>query len=143
MDIMRIVKNVLPAVVVLVVGLFGINFIYNSYMKDGSTAVITLEPAAGEEGAAHAEAAIAPAPEAAVTDAVAPAVEGTAEAATDCVNKVEGAVTEGAEATAEAATNCVDAAPAAAVEGAVDAAAEGKLEAVQPMETAPAPAPGH
>ena len=49
MNINRIVKNILPAVLVLIAGLFGMNFIYNTYMKDGSSSVISLEPAAGED----------------------------------------------------------------------------------------------
>lgn len=52
MDIVRIGKTMLPAVVVLVAGLFGINFVYNTYLTDGAASVITLEPAAGEEGVA-------------------------------------------------------------------------------------------
>jgi hypothetical protein len=55
MNINRIVKNVLPAIVVLAAGLFGMNFIYNTYMKDGSSSVISLEPAAGEDATAPAE----------------------------------------------------------------------------------------
>lgn len=51
MDIVRIGKTMLPAVVVLVAGLFGINFVYNNYLADGAASVITLEPAAGEETA--------------------------------------------------------------------------------------------
>lgn len=49
MDISRIAKNVLPAVIVLVAGLFGMNFVYNSYMQDTPTSVISLEPSAGED----------------------------------------------------------------------------------------------
>ncbi len=49
MNITRIVKNVFPAVIVMAAGLFGMNFVYNTYMKDGSTSVISLEPSAGDD----------------------------------------------------------------------------------------------
>lgn len=49
MDIIRIAKTITPAVVVLVAGLLGMNFLYNSYMDNSAATVITLEPAAGEE----------------------------------------------------------------------------------------------
>ena len=55
MDMVRIAKTLLPAFVVLVAGLFGINFVYNTYLKDGAASVITLEPAAGEEGTVSVE----------------------------------------------------------------------------------------
>ena len=47
----RVMKNVMPAVVVMVTGLFGTFLVYNTYLSDRVDAgdFSTLEPAAGDE----------------------------------------------------------------------------------------------
>lgn len=158
MEIARIGKTVLPAVVVLVAGLFGVNFIYNTYMNNSATSVITLEPAAGEEGVTVSvedaatsvttqvgdnavttvtETIVEPIDACATADAAAKSAIGTdteaaaAKAASDC------AAAKAVQADAKAD---VDAATATAV----DAAVEGvKADAVvapaaAPVEAAPA-----
>lgn len=138
MDFNRIAKNVLPAAVVLVAGLFGINFIYNTYMSDGSNTVITLEPAAGEDAAAMtAEGVAVDAPSdatvAPTADVVVPPV-----APVDCSAADAAATaamgTPDAEATAKAAAECH--ATAAAATSATPA-----MEVAPAVEVAPEAAP--
>lgn len=140
MNISRIVKNVLPAVVVLAAGVFGMNFIYNTYMKSAPSSVISLEPAAGEgmssESATSGATAepMAAAGESTAEETPVPS-EGVAANAgevapkTDCATaaaKVEGAA-EGSVAAdgsaAPATTDCMSAPEAApAVEGTTEEA---------------------
>lgn len=138
MDFTRIIKNVLPAVVVLVAGLFGINFVYNTYMKDGASTVITLEPAAGEDAAVTEEGAAAVEGQGAVVDGVveeaAVPAEETPAPAVDCTAvkaAAEAAVgTPGEEAAKKGVVDCEAAAAAAA------ATAPAATEAAVPAEAA-------
>lgn len=155
MDIVRIGKTMLPAVVVLVAGLFGINFVYNTYLKDGAASVITLEPAAGEEGTTVT-----------VEDGATTVTETVSETVTETVDEcatadAAAAAAVGTETEAEAAKAASDCAAAKAVkadadvkveeatDAAVDAAVEGVTEhlpvtegddVVAPAETEAAPA---
>jgi hypothetical protein len=83
MDILRVIKTVTPAVLVLIAGLFGLNFIYNNYMDSAAGTVITLEPAAGEEAPVSVEDTAAPAVEETVEEVVEETVETTTEEVTE------------------------------------------------------------
>ena len=131
MDFVRILKTVMPAVVVLVAGLFGINFVYNTYMQDAASTVITLEPAAGGDAAMSVE-ETATGVEDHAMDA-APAVEETAgDVVVDCVAAEEAAKaaegTDGAEAATKAVEEC----------HAAKAAQDSAASAEAPAEAAPA-----
>lgn len=95
MDIIRIAKTITPAVVVLVAGLLGMNFLYNSYMDNSAATVITLEPAAGEEMTTTVEDTMGEAVEA-VEEAVEEMVEEVTEDMPAVEDAVEGETTEGA-----------------------------------------------
>lgn len=144
MDFTRIVKNVLPAVVVLVAGLFGINFIYNTYMKDGANTVITLEPAAGEEEAAPAVAddgfgyAKQAVEEAATTEEAAKETAAVADCTAADAAATAAMGTEGAEAATKAAEECHEAAKAAADTAAAAETATEAAEEAAPAADAPA-----
>lgn len=146
MDMVRIAKTILPAVVVLIAGLFGINFVYNTYLKDSTSAVAGLEPAAGEEGAAvvapAADGTVAPAADA---TAIAPADAMVAPVLDECAGLDEAAKiavgTEKAEEAAKAAADCA-AAKAAKEATPVVPGMEGTAPVEPaPTEAAPAPAP--
>jgi len=142
MDINPIAKTLLPAIVVLVAGLFGINFVYNTYLKDGAASVITLEPAAGEDGTTVSVEDGATSVTTEIDGAlVTTTTETTVEAIDECATAkaaAEAAVgTDTAEAasvafadceTAKAAKASADADVDTATEAAVDAAAEGVVE---------------
>lgn len=50
MDIKNIIRNITPSVTVMVVGLVGAYFVYNTYFSDRvASGVVGFEPAAGEE----------------------------------------------------------------------------------------------
>jgi len=117
MDIKNILKNITPSVTVMVVGLVGAYFVYNTYFSDRvASGVAGYEPAAGEEVVVtEGETAV----DMTVTEEAAPAVEGEA--------AVEGEVTF---------TSAEEAAPA--VEGEAIPATEGEDAAATTEEAAPA-----
>ncbi len=50
MEIKNIIKNITPSITVMVIGLVGAYFVYNTYFSDRvASGVATYEPAAGEE----------------------------------------------------------------------------------------------
>lgn len=56
MDIKNIMRNVTPSLTVMVVGLVGAYFVYNTYFSDRvATGVASYEPAAGEEAVVQDE----------------------------------------------------------------------------------------
>ena len=128
MDFVRITKTILPAVVVLVAGLFGVNFVYNTYLQDGSASVITLEPAAGEEGVTVSVEDGATSVSTAVGDTV---VTTTTETVVEPVD-----VCATAQTAAEAAVGTDKAAEAAKAAADCEAAKEAKAAADVKVDTA-------
>lgn len=127
MNISRIVKNVLPAVVVLAAGVFGMNFIYNTYMKSAPSSVISLEPAAGEGMSSES------ATSGATAEPMAAAGESTAE---ETPVPSEGVAANAGEVAPK--TDCATAA-AVKVEGAADgSAAPATMDCMSAPEAAPA-----
>lgn len=101
MEINNVIKNVTPAVAVMVVGLVGAYFVYDNYFSARTaTSVSIIEPAGGEEFGSTLESDIAPAAgeDAAMVAEPMPAAEGEGmgvpvEAAVDAV--VEQVIPEG------------------------------------------------
>lgn len=118
MEPKNMMRNIVPSIAVMAIGLVGAYFVYNVYFSDktATTAaqIATFEPASGDdvavtEGVATEETAT----EDATVEGVTETMEGTAEtavegAATDAVEFVSGEVVESGEAAVEGAADAVE-----------------------------------